>query len=98
MFAMELLIGELIKAGAHAGKTWPPKFSEAENVLQFRTQDGDVTGVKHPVLPRNISNSRASPCSARIWGGNCGRKLLFFTATAKALVKRFDIEQRKRNY
>lgn len=93
MFAMELLIGELIKAGARR-ENLTAKIFGGGNVLQFRTQDGDVTGSNIRFAQKYLE-LEGIPTLSKDLGGDCGRKVLFFSDSARALVKRFDIEKEK---
>ena len=93
MFAMELLIGELIKAGARR-ENLVAKIFGGGNVLKFRTQDGDITGSNIRFAQKYLE-LEGIPTLSKDLGGNFGRKVLFFTDTARALVKRFDIVKEK---
>jgi chemotaxis protein CheD len=91
MYAMELLIGELIKNGARREKLHAKVFG-GSNVLRFRNSDGDVTGSNIRFAAKYLELEGIPPECQDV-GGNKGRKLLFFTDTAKVLMKRFDMEK-----
>ncbi|MFP4474400.1 MAG: chemotaxis protein CheD [Desulfatibacillaceae bacterium] len=91
MYAMELLIGELIKNGARREYLQAKVFGGG-NVLRFRTSDGDVTGSNIRFASKFLELEGIPPLCQDV-GGNKGRKLLFFSDTAKVLLKRFDVEK-----
>ena len=91
MFAMELLIGELIKLGAQRERLQAKLFGGG-NVLKFRSSDGDVTG-SNIRFARKFLELEGIPTVKEDLGGNSGRKILFFTETDRVLLKRFNIEK-----
>ena len=91
MYAMELLIGELIKYGARR-ENLVAKIFGGGNVLKFRKTDGDVTG-SNIRFAKKFLELEGIPAQSEDLGGYSGRKILFFTDTAKVLLKRFDVEE-----
>lgn len=94
MFAMELLIGELIKLGARRNGLQAKLFGGG-NVLQFRRNDGDITGSNIRFAKRFLE-LEGIPTVNEDLGGNIGRKILFFSDTDRVLLKRFDIRKERR--
>ena len=92
MFAMELLIGELIKLGARR-KELKAKLFGGGRVLAFREDDGDVTG-SNISFARKFLELEGIPTVKEDLGGKEGRKILFFSDTNRVLLKRFDIRRR----
>jgi len=91
MYAMELLISELIKFGAKR-KNLAAKVFGGGNVLEFRKSDGDVTG-SNIKFARKYLELEGIPIQNEDLGGNKGRKIMFFTDTAKVMLKRFDMKK-----
>ena len=91
MYAMELLIGELIKYGAKR-ENLAAKIFGGGNVLEFRKSDGDVTS-SNIQFAKKFLELEGIPLQKKDIGGYNGRKILFFTDTAKVLLKRFDIKK-----
>ena len=91
IYAMELLIGELIKYGAKRQNLAAKIFGGA-NVLEFRKTDGDVTG-SNIRFAKKFLELEGIPLQKQDLGGYKGRKILFFTDTAKVLLKRFDMKK-----
>ena len=91
MYAMELLIGELIKYGARR-ETLAAKIFGGGKVLKFRKCDGNVTK-SNIHFARKFLELEGIPVKSEDMGGYTGRKILFFTDTAKVLLKRFDVEK-----
>ncbi|MCJ7616052.1 MAG: chemotaxis protein CheD [Desulfobacterales bacterium] len=91
MYAMELLIGELIKCGAKR-KNLAAKIFGGGNVLEFRKADGDVTG-SNIRFAKKYLELEGIPIQEEDLGGYDGRKIMFFTDTAKILLKRFNMKQ-----
>ena len=94
MFAMELLIGELIRLGARRERLQAKLFGGG-NVLRFRSTDGDVTG-SNIRFAKKFLELEGIPTVKENLGGNNGRKILFFTDTDRVLLKRFDIKKERR--
>ena len=93
MFAMELLIGELIKLGARR-KELKAKLFGGGKVLTFRKEDGDVTG-SNIRFARKFLELEGIPTVKEDVGGNRGRKIMFFSDTNRVLLKRFDIRKER---
>ena len=93
MFAMELLIGELIKLGARRGGLEAKLFGGG-NVLKFRSSDGDVTK-SNIRFAKKFLELEGIPAVSQDLGGNDGRKILFFSDTDRVLLKRFDIRKER---
>ena len=94
MFAMELLIGELIKLGARRNGLQAKLFGGG-NVLEFRRNDGDITG-SNIRFAKKFLELEGIPTINEDLGGNIGRKILFFSDTDRVLLKRFDIKKEGR--
>jgi chemotaxis protein CheD len=94
MFAMELLIGELIKLGARR-ESLQAKLFGGGNVLKFRSSDGDVTG-SNIHFAKKFLELEGIPTMKQDLGGNGGRKILFFSDSDRVLLKRFNIEKEER--
>ena len=91
MYAMELLINELIKYGAKRENLTAKLFGGGD-VLKFRKADGDVTG-SNIRFAKKFLELEGIPVQKEDMGGYNGRKILFFTDTAKVLLKRFDMKK-----
>ena len=91
MYAMELLIGELIKSGAQR-KHLAAKVFGGGNVLEFRKTDGDVTESNIRFAKKFLELEKI-PIINEDLGGDIGRKIMFFTDTGKVLLKKFDIKK-----
>lgn len=89
MFAMELLIGELIKLGARRN-TLKAKLFGGGKVLTFRKDDGDVTA-SNIRFARKFLELEGIPTVNEDVGGNKGRKIMFYTDTNRVLLKRFAV-------
>ncbi|MES0349683.1 MAG: chemotaxis protein CheD [Desulfobacteria bacterium] len=94
MFAMELLIGELIKLGARRNELKAKLFGGGK-VLTFRKNDGDVTGSNIRFARKFLELEGIATVKEDV-GGNRGRKILFFSDTNKVLLKRFDVRKERR--
>ncbi len=91
MYAMELLVGELIKYGAKR-ENLAAKIFGGGNVLKFRKSDGDVTD-SNIRFAKKFLELEGIPLQKEDVGGYNGRKIMFFTDTAKVLLKRFDMKK-----
>ena len=89
MFAMELLIGELIKLGAQR-KDLQAKLFGGGHVLKFRQRDGDITE-SNIQFARKFLELEGIPLIKHDLGGTIGRKVLFFSDSFRVLLKRFDV-------
>jgi chemotaxis protein CheD len=96
MFAMELLIGELIKLGARR-KGLLAKVFGGGNVLKFRRNDGDIAG-SNICFAKKFLELEGIPAVKVDVGGSAGRKIFFFTDTHRVLLKRFDMKEDKRSF
>lgn len=94
MYAMELLIGELIKYGVRR-ENLAAKLFGGGNILKFRKTDGDITG-SNIRFAKKFLELEGIPIKSEDLGGYNGRKILFFTDTAKVLLKRFDVEKNQK--
>jgi chemotaxis protein CheD len=90
MFAMELLIGELIKLGAQR-KDLQAKLFGGGHVLKFRQRDGDITE-SNIQFAKKFLELEGIPLIKQDLGGTVGRKVLFFSDTSRVLLKRFDVK------
>ncbi|HUV49943.1 MAG TPA: chemotaxis protein CheD [Anaerolineae bacterium] len=94
MYAMELLIGEFIKYGTRR-ENLIAKIFGGGNVLKFRRSDGDITG-SNIHFAKKFLELEGIPVQSEDLGGYCGRKILFFTDTAKVLLKQFDVKKNQK--
>ena len=94
MFAMELLIGELIKLGARR-EGLQAKLFGGGNVLKYRSGDGDITG-SNIRFAKKFLELEGIPTVRENLGGKGGRKILFFSDSDRVLLKRFDIQREPR--
>ncbi len=90
MFAMELLIGELIKLGAKR-KDLQAKLFGGGHVLKFRQRDGDITG-SNIQFARKYLELEGIPIIKEDLGGTIARKILFFSDTSRVLMKRLEVQ------
>ena len=90
MFAMELLIGELIKLGARR-EGLQAKLFGGGCVLKYRSSDGDITG-SNIRFAKKFLELEGIPTVKENLGGKGGRKILFFSDSDRVLLKRFDIK------
>lgn len=88
IFAMELLIGELMKLGAQR-KNLQAKLFGGGNLMRFRKSDGDVTG-SNIRFGQKFLSLEGIPLVKSDMGGDKGRKILFFSDDYRVLLKRFD--------
>lgn len=94
MFAMELLIGELIKLGARR-EGLQAKLFGGGNVLKYRSSDGDITGSNIRFAKKFLELEGIRTVRENL-GGKGGRKILFFSDSDRVLLKRFDIQREPR--
>lgn len=90
MFAMELLIGELIKLGARR-EDLQAKLFGGGSVLKYRNSDGDITG-SNIRFAKKFLELEGIPTVKENLGGKSGRKIFFFSDSDRVLLKRFDIK------
>jgi chemotaxis protein CheD len=93
MFAMELLIGELIKLGARRQGLQAKLFGGGK-VLRFRNDDGDITG-SNIRFAKKFLELEGIPTVREDLGGENGRKILFFSDSDRVLLKRFDMHKER---
>jgi chemotaxis protein CheD len=93
MFAMELLIGELIKLGARR-KELKAKLFGGGKVLTFRRDDGDVT-TSNIRFAKKFLELEGIPTVNEDVGGNKGRKIMFYSDTSRVLLKRFSVRKER---
>lgn len=86
MYAMELLIGNLIKLGGER-KNFRAKVFGGSNVLNFRETDGDIPNSNIQFVKKFLELEQI-PVLAMDVGGFVGRKIFFFTDTGKVLSKK----------
>lgn len=77
MFAMELLIGELIKLGARR-KGLRAKVFGGGNVLKFRRDDGDITESNIRFAKKILGVGRYSCCKDGCWWHRRQKDILFY--------------------
>ncbi|MBW2644672.1 MAG: hypothetical protein JRE23_00580 [Deltaproteobacteria bacterium] len=86
MYAMELLIGDLIKLGA-ARTNLRAKIFGGSNVLNLRKTEGDIPR-SNIQFSKNFLEMEQVPLLSMDVGGSVGRKIFFFTDTGKVLSKK----------
>jgi chemotaxis protein CheD len=89
MYAMELLIGELIKLGARR-ENLRAKLFGGSNVLGLRRLNGSL-GESNIVFARQFLDLESIPIVKEDVGGENGRKIMLFSDSSKVLLKRFDV-------
>lgn len=94
MYAMELLIGELIKLGADR-KNLRAKLFGGGNVLGLAKCNADLGGLNIS-FARKFLELEGIPVLGEDVGGESGRKVLFFSDSARVLLKRFDVARNLR--
>jgi len=88
MFAMELLINDLVKHGGNKD-TFEAKIFGGGHVLNFRKTDGNVPESNIGFVNAFLQMEQI-PVIGKDVGGYTGRKILFFSDTAKVLLKRLN--------
>ncbi|MGC9323700.1 MAG: chemoreceptor glutamine deamidase CheD [Desulfomonilia bacterium] len=86
MFAMELLINELLKNGC-SRKNFEAKVFGGGHVLNFRKMEGNVPESNIEFALSFLKMEQIHLVNHDV-GGYCGRKILFFPDTGKVLLKR----------
>lgn len=86
MYAMELLIGDLIKMGAER-KNLKAKIFGGSNVLKFRTTEGNIPDSSIQFTKKFLEMEQIPLLNMDV-GGTVGRKILFFTDTGTVLLKK----------
>lgn len=89
IYAMELLIGELIKLGAER-KNLRAKLFGGSNVLRLKKGNGDL-GKSNILFARQFLELEGIPLVKEDVGGDQGRKIMLFSDTTKVLLKRFEV-------
>lgn len=91
MFAMELLINDMLKAGARR-KRLVAKVFGGGHVLS--TSAGNIPDSNIAFALRFLETEKI-PIASRDLGGTDARKIFFFPTTARVLLKRFGGQNRK---
>ncbi len=86
MYAMELLIGDLLTLGAER-KHLRAKIFGGGNVLHFRKTEGDIP-YSNIQFSKKFLAMEQIPLLTMDVGGTVGRKIFFFTDTGKVLAKK----------
>ncbi|MFH1075602.1 MAG: chemotaxis protein CheD [Pseudomonadota bacterium] len=86
MYAMDLLIGDMIKHGAERVNMKAKVFGGA-SLLAFRKEDGDLSS-ENIMFAKEFLSLEHIPLVSKDTGGNAARKIFFFTETGKVLLKR----------
>lgn len=89
MYAMELLIGELIKKGASRSNL-AAKIFGGGNVLNFNKGNVSVTS-SNINFARKYLKLEKIPIENEDVGGRAGRKIIFFSDSARVFVKSFEV-------
>lgn len=87
LYAMELLIGEIIKKGGDR-KTLKARCFGGGSVLRFRQSDGDIPEANIQFI-RKYFELENIPLVAEDLGGAQGRKIYFFVPKGRVLLRRF---------
>lgn len=85
LYAMELLIGEIIKKGGDR-KTLTGKCFGGGSVVRFRQSDGDIPEANIQFI-RKYFELEKIPLIAEDLGGGQGRKIYFFVPEGRVLLK-----------
>jgi chemotaxis protein CheD len=93
LFAMELLVGEIIKKGGDR-KTLKGKCFGGGNVLRFRQGDGNIPESNIRFI-RKYFELEGIPLVNEDLGGPYGRKIYFFTPESRVLLKRLSPDGRE---
>ncbi|MBI5606094.1 MAG: hypothetical protein HY879_22395 [Deltaproteobacteria bacterium] len=92
LYAMELLIGEIIKKGGDR-KTLKGKCFGGGSILKFRQSDGNIPEANIQFI-RKYFELEKIPLIAEDLGGEWGRKIYFFVPEGRVLLKRLhDINE-----
>lgn len=94
MFAMDLLIGSIQKAGG-ARRNLVAKVFGGGSVINFRTTDGNVPQQNIDFTRNFLKMENIKVISSNV-GGICGRKILFFPDTGRVLMKKIEISGREK--
>ncbi len=86
MFAMEQLIGDMIKHGGNKDN-FEAKIFGGGHVLNFRKSDGNVPESNIEFVRAFLGMEQISIVKQDV-GGYAGRKILFFSDSARVLLKR----------
>lgn len=86
IYAMELLIGDLVKMGADR-KYLKAKIFGGSNVLNFRNTEGNIPD-SNIQFTKKFLEMEQIPLLTMDVGGSVGRKILFFTDTGTVLLKK----------
>ncbi|MFH0786313.1 MAG: hypothetical protein V2B13_01730 [Pseudomonadota bacterium] len=86
LYAMELLIGEIIKKGGDR-KTLKARCFGGGSVLRFRQSDGDIPEANIQFI-RKYFELEKIPLVAEDLGGAQGRKIYFFVPEGRVLLRR----------
>ena len=87
LYAMELLIGEIIKKGGDR-RTIKARCFGGGAVLRFRQSDGNIPEANVQFI-RKYFELEKIPLVAEDLGGTQGRKIYFFVPGGRVLLKRF---------
>ena len=93
MFAMDLLIGAIAKAGGDR-RFLVAKVFGGGSVINFRSTDGNVPK-QNIEFTRSFLKLEDIKVISNHVGGVCGRKVLFFPDTGKVLMKKIQITGRE---
>lgn len=85
LYAMELLIGEIIKKGGNR-KTLKGKCFGGGHTLNFRLSDGDIPEANIRFI-RKYFELEQIPLTNEDLGGSLGRKIYFFVPEGRVLLK-----------
>ncbi|MEA2084946.1 MAG: hypothetical protein U9O82_12075 [Thermodesulfobacteriota bacterium] len=94
MYAMELLIGELLKMGARRSNLGAKIFGGG-NVLNFNEGDVSITS-SNINFARKYLKLEKIPIENEAVGGQVGRKIIFFSDSDRVLVKSFEVSDEPR--
>ncbi|MCK5543977.1 MAG: hypothetical protein KAI35_02100 [Desulfobulbaceae bacterium] len=95
MYAMELLIGELLKRGARRNNL-AAKIFGGGNVLNLGNGGDDSVTASNINFARKYLKLERIPIENEAVGERVGRKILFFSDSARVFVKSFDVSDEPR--
>lgn len=95
MYAMELLVGDLLKMGAMRNNL-AAKIFGGGNVLNFSNGGDDSVTTSNINFARKYLKSEGIPIENEAVGELVGRKILFFSDSAQVFVKSFDVSDEPR--
>lgn len=96
-YAMEILIGEMVKIGARRERMIAKVFGGAHMLKSMGTHIKNKVSNANIVFIRQYLKLEEIPCVAEDSGGESARKIMFFTNSGKVLVKKSDYLNNQNN-